>query len=85
MQDCSEMHLWSQSDFQIFPQTSFRYNLQSYLKTFLLVTNLLLIQKSIRIIRLFNIQAFKIAIVDFRNFSFLMQIDLVDLDILLTL
>ena len=33
----------------------------------------------------FNIQAFKIAIVDFRNFSFLMQIDLVDLDILLTL
>ena len=77
------MHLWSQSDFQIFPQTSFSYNLQSYLKIFLLVTNLLLIQKSICIIRF--IQAFKIAIVDFRNFSFLMQIDLVDLDILLTL
>ena len=33
----------------------------------------------------FNIQAVKIAIIDFRNFSFLMQIDLVDLDILLTL
>ena len=61
------------------------YNLQLYLKTFLSATNFVLIQKWIRIFDSFSIYALMIAIIDFKNFSFQMEINLVDLDILLTL